>query len=196
MHEGEPKDLEDLLSRLEAAAAKEPKLSVGDLVDTVGKRSFGPFLLLCGLLGMSPVAGIPTAPSLIALMILLVAAQLAFGRRTIWLPRWLQRMSVKSQRVAKGARLMRKPAKVADRVAKPRLRALTGPFADRIVAVVCMAIALATPPLELLPFVAFVPALAVAVFGLGLIARDGLLVLLALAISVTALGLLGRQLLA
>lgn len=182
-------NLEDLLDKLQAAARKNgADLSAGELIDTIGRRSFGPLLLIGGILGMTPVSAIPTIPTVLALMTLLISGQLLFGRDSVWLPKWLSNLSVKADKVEKAARSIRKPARWVDKVIRPRLRFLTGPAGDRSAAAACVVIALAVPPLELLPFVAFVPFLAITVFGLGLIARDGLLVLIALLLSAGALG--------
>ncbi|HEX2561279.1 exopolysaccharide biosynthesis protein [Phenylobacterium sp.] len=182
-------DLEDLLGELRKAAdGNGPRVSVQEIMDAVGQRSFGPLLLLAGLLGMTPVAAVPGAPSMIALITLLVAGQLLIGRDAFWLPKFLLKRSVRADRLQKTVRVATKPARVVDRMVKPRLEALTGPVADRMVALVCVVLALSVPPLEFLPFVAFIPSAAIASFGLGLIARDGLLVLIAFAISAGALG--------
>ncbi|HEY8617467.1 exopolysaccharide biosynthesis protein [Phenylobacterium sp.] len=191
MAEHAAQDLEDLIHELDKAAEDcGPKVSVGEIIDTIGKRSFGPLLLLGGLLGMTPVAAVPSVPSIIALITILVSVQLLFGRKTIWIPRFLEKLSVKAERVKKTVQVTEKPARAVDRLVKPRLQGLTKPFADRIVALVCVLVALCVPPLELLPFAAFIPSLAIATFGLGLIARDGLLVLIAFAISTSALSLI------
>jgi len=196
MAEHAAQDLEDLLYELDqAAACGGPKVSVGEIMETVGKRSFGPLLLLGGLLGMTPVSAVPTVPSLIALITILVSVQLLFGRKSVWIPRFIEKLSVKTERVTKTVRVSEKPARVVDRLVKPRLQLLTKPFADRIVALVCVLVALCVPPLELLPFAAFIPSLAIATFGLGLLARDGLLVLIAFVISTSALGLIAWKLL-
>ena len=152
-------------------------------------------MLLAGLLGMTPVAAVPTAPTMLALITLLVAGQLLFGRKSFWLPGPLLRLSVKAGKVTKAARLARTPAGIVDRLIRPRLTVLTSPVADRVVAGVCVLIALCVPPLKLLPFAAFIPSFAIFVFGLGLIARDGLLILIAMIVSAGALGLLGYSLL-
>jgi hypothetical protein len=159
-------DLEGLLGELDKAArTKGPKISVGEIIDTIGKRSFGPLLLLAGVLGMTPVAAIPTAPSIIALITILISVQLLFGRKTIWIPRFLQKLSVKAERVRKAVQVMQKPAHFVDKLVRPRLQALTRPMADRLVALICVLLAICVPPLELLPFAAFVPSLAIATLG-------------------------------
>lgn len=191
-----PKDLEGLLNELNEVARKAgDKVSVREVYCAVGERSFGPLLLVAGLLGMTPVSAIPGAPTALALVTLLIAAQLLFGRRTLWLPKRLLDLSTPAGRLMTTVKVARKPARVIDRVVKPRLGFLTGRVADRIVAAACVLVALAVPPLELLPFVAFVPATAIAAFGLGLVARDGLLILVAFAASAGTLFLIARQLL-
>lgn len=196
MRENGPNDLTGLLDELQRAADDNgAKLSVGEILEAIGKRSFGPLLLLRGLLGMTPVAAVPSAPTIIAVLTLLVSVQLLFGRETIWIPRVLEKLSVKADRVRTAVKISRKPTRVVDRLVRPRLLTLTRPITDRIVAGVCALIALCVPPLEFLPFVAFVPSLAIAAIGLGLLARDGLLVLIALAVSSGALGLLAWNLL-
>lgn len=182
-------DLEDLLRELRKAAdGNGPRVSVEEIMDAVGHRSFGPLLLLAGLLGMTPVSAVPGAPSMIALITLLVASQLLIGRDSFWLPEFLLKRTVKADSLQKTVRAAASPARVVDRMVRPRLQVLTGPVADRIVALICVILALAVPPLEFLPFVAFIPSAAIATFGLGLIARDGLLVLIAFTISAGALG--------
>lgn len=184
-------DLEDVLRELEDAAKRNgEKVSVDELVESFGRRSFGPLLLLAGLLGMTPVAAIPTAPTLIAVITLLISLQLLFGRKSIWIPKFLGRLSVKSERVHKAVRVAQKPARVADKIVRPRLEALTRPAADRLVGLACALVALCVPPLELLPFVAFIPSLAIFAFGLALVARDGLIALIGFLATASVLGVL------
>jgi hypothetical protein len=188
------RDLEAVVGDLHRAASSNgAKVSVGEIVETIGKRSFGPLLLICGLLGMTPLAGIPTMPSLIALITVLIAGQLAAGRETIWIPKLIAKLSVKAPKVRKAADAARKPARIADRIARPRLPWLTTPAADRLVALACVLVALAVPPLELLPFVAFFPSLAIFAFGVGLVTRDGLIVLIALSLAAGVIGLIAWQ---
>jgi hypothetical protein len=189
----EPRNLVDLLDKLDGLADGGPKVSVEQVMDAVGRRSFGPLLLLAGLLGMTPVAAVPGAPTAIAATVLLVSGQLLFGRKSFWLPGPLLRARISTAKLQATARVARKPATIVDRWVKPRLQVLTRPIADRVVAGVCSLLAILTPPLELLPFVAFLPSSAVATFGLGLFSRDGLLILIALVVSAGALAFAAYQ---
>lgn len=189
-------DFEALLNELaRVATSSGRKVSVEDVYCAIGERSFGPLLLVVGLLGMTPVSAVPSAPTVLAVVTILIAGQLLLGRRTLWLPSPLLRLSISADKVKRAVKIARKPAHAVDRLARPRLTFLTGRIADRLVALACVLVAACVPPLELLPFVAFVPAAAIAAFGLGLVTRDGLVVLLALLLSGGALGLIAWQLL-
>ena len=93
--------LESVLRTLERTAEDNgAKVSVDEIVETFGARSFGPLLLLCGLLGMTPVSAIPTAPTVLAVIVILIAGQMVFGREAIWIPRFIGKLSVKAERLA------------------------------------------------------------------------------------------------
>ena len=66
---------------------------------------------------------------------------------------------------------------------RPRLTFLTSAAATRVVAAFCVLIALGMPPMEMIPFSANLAGAALAAFGLALIARDGLLALIAFAFT-------------
>jgi hypothetical protein len=63
-----------------------------------------------------------------------------------------------------------------------RLPWLTGYIGIRVTALICLLIALAMPPMEFIPFSANGAGLALALLGLGLVARDGLVLLLGFAL--------------
>lgn len=51
-HDNPPTNLEELLDRLDEAAEEEDDVTLDTVMDEVGRRSFGPLLLLTGLLMM------------------------------------------------------------------------------------------------------------------------------------------------
>ncbi|WP_280571181.1 exopolysaccharide biosynthesis protein, partial [Chromohalobacter sp. 296-RDG] len=115
--------------------------------------------------------------------VLLVAGQLLVGRRTFWLPRWLLKRSVSCAKLDKAVTWMRKPARAIDRLLKPRLTWLTQRAGTYLVALFCFLIALAMPLMEVVPFSANGAGLALMMFGLSLMANDGLWALLALILT-------------
>ena len=55
-------------------------VSVGDLLNAVGRRAYGPVLLLLGFISISPLTIIPGASVLMALITLIFAIQMVIGR--------------------------------------------------------------------------------------------------------------------
>lgn len=187
--------LNQILDQMERMAERESKVSLEEVLDCVGERSFGPLLLVPGLAALTPLGVVPGLPTVAAILVLLVAGQLLLGRKTFWLPRFLLTRSVKADHFRRSMGTARKATGWVDRVLRPdRLRPFTGKAASRIIAAVCCVTALAMPPLELVPFGVAAPASAVTAFGLGLVARDGLLVLIGLTAAVATVGLIGYAL--
>ncbi|MBO6783035.1 MAG: exopolysaccharide biosynthesis protein [Alphaproteobacteria bacterium] len=168
-------NLEDVVDTLRDLADREEEVSVGDVQDAVGQRSFAPFLLICGLIVMSPLGGIPGVPTVFAFIILLTAGQLLIGRNHFWLPDVLTDRSVDDNKLRKAAEKLESPARWVDKVIKPRLTVLTDGPAAYVVAAACVALALAMPPLEAVPFAVAAPAAAITAFSLALVAHDGVL---------------------
>jgi hypothetical protein len=186
---GKAQDLEDLLDELsETAKTSGKKITAGEIYEAVDARTFGPLLLTAGLLGLTPISTVPTAPTTLAVVVALTAGQMVLGRKTLWLPRWILRLSVDADKLQVAVEVARKPARAVDRLLRPRLQVLTSGVAARVAALACLIVAFITPPLELVPFATFLPASVISVFGLGLVARDGLLVLVAICGTAAALG--------
>jgi hypothetical protein len=86
-------------------------------------------------------------------------------------------------------------ARGIDWVTRPRLSWLTEGAFTYAIAAACVLIALVIPPLEFVPFAATAPAVAITLFGLGLIARDGAVMALAFGFSAASFFLAARSLL-
>jgi hypothetical protein len=175
----------ELLDRLDAAAEKHEPTSIGDVLDEVGHRSFGPLLLLAGLVMIAPGVGdIPGVPILMGLVVILSAGQLLLGRDHVWLPGWLLRRSVAHDKVQKVVGWLRPVGRFLDRWSRPRLARLTHGTGLFVAAAACVVIAAGTPLMEVVPFSANIAGIAITAYGLALIAADGVLAILALAFSV------------
>ena len=112
-----------------------------------------------------------------ALPLMIVSAQMVLGRSSPWFPARIDRRGVKKSELE---RLIAKMAGLEariERVLKPRIASLTAPTATRLIGVVCFLLAiLAAIPI---PLFHMAPAAAILLFGLALIYRDGVLVIVA-----------------
>lgn len=186
----EPKNLEELLDRIGDAVRDRDEISLGMILDEVGRRSFGPLLLLAGLITLAPVIGdIPGVPTIMALLVLLIALQVLFRQEHVWLPGWLLRRSVERGKLQKSLEWLRRPARFIDRFLRPRFTALTHDGGAYLIAIVCALVAVAMPVMEVVPFSANGAGAVLTAFGLSLIARDGLMALLAFGFMAATIGL-------
>ncbi|MBB5517724.1 exopolysaccharide biosynthesis protein [Amphiplicatus metriothermophilus] len=171
---------EDAATAGEAAPDQAPATaSLGDVMDRLDERAFGFLLLLLALPCCLPFVYV--LPQIVALPMLALAGQLAAGRQHPWLPKRLRarRFSIPAFRavVERSAGY----ARWVERLARPRLAAVTGRLGLRLVGALMIApcLSILTP----LPSTNTVPGIGVAIAALGLIERDGALVILGLVIG-------------
>lgn len=153
------------------------EVSVEDLLQAVGQRSFGPILLLLGFVAASPITIIPGATWIVSVAICPICVQILFGFQRPWIPKNAQHFKFKRQLITSSIDTALPWARQLDRFIKPRFTFLTrSPFLQ-FVALICLASALITFPLGLVPFGPLLPSLAIMMFGLALTARDGVVLL-------------------
>ncbi len=188
-------NLEQLLDRIDKAANDRERVSLDAIVEAVGNRSFGPLLLVAGVVTLSPLSGIPGMATTMAVLVLLIAVQLLCGREHFGLPRWLLKRSVARDKLGKALKWLRPPARFIDRGLRPRLTVFVHRTGTYVIAIVCVFIAAGMPAMELVPFSATGAGAALTAFGLSLIARDGVLALLAFVFTAIIFGVVVYNLL-
>lgn len=187
----EPDGLVSLLQLLANVREEGASVRLGTVLDLVGRRSFGPMLLLAGLITVAPLIGdIPGVPTLIGIFVFLIALQLMLGRDHFWLPGFLLEREIRRQTLHKAVVWMMPTARFIDRFLRPRLTFLVNGGASYGAALLAMLVALLMPMMEFIPFSANAAGLTLTVFGLALIARDGLLALIAFALTGLSLGVI------
>ncbi|MFP4251150.1 MAG: exopolysaccharide biosynthesis protein [Guyparkeria sp.] len=192
----EPEGLVGLLQLLANIREQGESVRLATVLDLVGRRSFGPMLLLAGLVTIAPVIGdIPGVPTLIGVFVFLVALQLMLGREYFWMPEFLLDRRIRRQTLHKVVVWMTPTARFVDRFLRPRLTFLVNGGARYGVAVLAMMVAILMPLMEFVPFSANIAGATLTVFGLALISRDGLLALFAFVLTGVSFGVVGWALL-
>ncbi|WP_234905840.1 exopolysaccharide biosynthesis protein [Affinirhizobium pseudoryzae] len=177
----------DLLTMIDELGDRQRNVSVHDIREEIGERSFGPFLLVPAVIEMSPIGGIPGLPTALAVIISLFAVQILFGAQNLWLPQFVEKRTIDGKRLKSAMDTMMPVARFIDRFLKPRLKWLTKPPWVQVAAALSILICCTVPPLELIPFASTAPMGAIALFGLSLMARDGLLTVIAGLVSLSAI---------
>ncbi|MGQ0532074.1 MAG: exopolysaccharide biosynthesis protein [Caulobacteraceae bacterium] len=173
-----PDGLADVLDELSHNVNRDSELNgirLGVLISAVGRRSYGPLLLIIGLIAISPATILPFMTTIVAAITLLIAVQMALGFKRPWLPKRV--LDIRVPRRAFFAFLDR-ARPIVERMDGVWLRErvtfmAAPPFVNAVALCVCAA-ALITFPLSLIPFAPLAPGIAIILFGLGMTARDGL----------------------
>lgn len=159
------------------------RLSFSELATQLHARAWGGLLFIFAAINMLPLP--PGTSAFFAIPILIVSAQMVFGRTSPWFPARIDRRGVTKPELQRLVGKIGWLETRVERIFKPRLARLTGPTATRLIGLVCFLLALvAAIPV---PLFHVAPATAILLFGLALIYRDGLLVVAAAVASVLAI---------
>lgn len=150
------------------------------MLDMLGERAFALAMLLFALPNCIPM--VPPIPLISGLLIAFFAVQMIAGRRTPWLPRALLDWSVDRADAARVLDRARPFIARIERVLSQRAEALTVPPGLRLVGVALFFFAIAL--LVAAPIVGQIPlGVAIALAGIGITERDGVVVIAGLAIG-------------
>ena len=180
-----PEPLSETLRKLPDLPA-EP-LNVRAIADAVADRSLGAILTLFAIVNCIP--GPPGTSFILGLPVVIVAAQMLAGQRTIWLPRRIADVAI--PRAGFGRALARILPWLAyiEKFLKPRAWPLSRLAGERLVGTVSLllGIIIVLP----IPMANGVTAFAVALLGLALSERDGIWLLAGLVVAMAAALLAG-----
>ncbi len=180
----EPGEATQRLRRLSEHATAAGSVSFDELLSTMGRASIAFAILILALPALTPIPG--PFGFVFGSCLALVSLQILAGYRRIWLPSFLGRRRVSAETIAL---ILRYTAPLVTRIEaflkRNRMRHLAGPRAQALlgVPVLLLAIAVALP----IPFGNFLPVGALVMIALGLMERDGLVIMMGLALGVIAL---------
>lgn len=183
----ETDSISDVVAGLKDIAQNNSEISVRDVTAEFGDRSFAPFILILALIGLLPTGTIPGAPTAVAFTIIMVAGQMVFARKHIWIPGFIANRSVPADKLQGANDTLDWIATKLDAIAKGRLQFLVRGAGMQVVGAIIVVLCGFVPMLEVVPFAAAGPFAAIALLSLSLIVRDGLVMLIATALALTAL---------
>lgn len=171
-------ELTEVVDELEQASEGGDTVEVGHLLDALDHRGYGPALAVLPLIELTPIGGVPGFPTFLALTLAILAVRLLMGYEHFWAPEWVRRRRLNASRVIKSMEWLKPVSLRIDAKLHERLLRFAGPAGRRAACIVILLLLLTVPPLELVPFATSGPMIVIAIFGLGLLYRDGLLMLL------------------
>lgn len=179
----EAKSLSDIIDELveKSESEEDGDLAIGEVLDEFAGRLFGPLILVPAIAIVSPLGMIPTVPTTMGLVVVLVAGQALFGMKRPWLPKFISDRSVQADTFKEKMEKFGPWVTWIDKFTAPRLRyVVTGPM-KYVMAFLAILVAFTLPPLEFLPYAAILPGATLFFLGLAITSEDGLLGLISIA---------------
>jgi len=161
-------------------AQGEAKITVGEIVELIGRVSFAPLLVVPAVALVSPLSGIPLFSTTMGIIIFLVAIQMMLKRKSLWLPGWVLRMRASRQFVRSAFEKSHSFVRWLDRRTETRLTILAHEPLVFFPQLLCVLSGLILPFMELVPFSSSMIGMAVALLGIGIFARDGAFIMIAM----------------
>ncbi|MFC3629419.1 exopolysaccharide biosynthesis protein [Paracoccus angustae] len=188
--------LSEVLDQLEDAAHGD-SITVRQVVEKLGQKSFASLILIFALVAVSPASAIPGLTSMVAAIVFILMVQMIFGRDSVWLPDVIMRRELSAEKLRGGIGWLRKPIGFVERFLKERLTWLLHRPWLYLPQLLVLALTLFMPFMEVIPTSGSIAAAVIALFAAGLLTRDGglvalsLVVLLAVPVAVWQFGFSG-----
>jgi hypothetical protein len=154
-------------------AKDDPKLYLGELVNAFGERGFGALMVFFGLVN-AIASPIPGSTTILGAPMLLICLQLVIRRDQLWMPKWALKSSLPRENYRATIGRVRKPLLAVERLSRPRLGFMSSEVAEVLIGIVTTLLTV----IVMLPIFGgnLFPSLFVALFGFGLMQRDGVLI--------------------
>ncbi|HEX2257492.1 MAG TPA: exopolysaccharide biosynthesis protein [Afifellaceae bacterium] len=168
--------LSEVLDQLEATA-HDDSITVQEIMEHLGRKSFAALILVFSLLSASPASAIPGLTTMVALAVAIMVVQMLAGRDCLWLPRYLAERRLPTERLCRAVAWLRRPVAYAERFFKARLSFFVKRPGIFLTLAVMLTITAFMPLMEVIPTSGSIASAAIAFFAAAILTRDGALVL-------------------
>lgn len=165
--------LEDASRRYQESAEAD-RVSIGELMEVLHERGFGILLIICVIPACIPLP-LPFT-GVVGFPLMWLSLQMIWGADHPWLPSWINRRTFKrnvlAMMVSKASPMMRK----IEKLLRPRMAFASSESGEKVMGLLCFIFAFCI--LIPLPWTNLIPGYGILVMSLGLISRDGVIMLL------------------
>jgi hypothetical protein len=161
-------------------------VTVSELMHALHERGFGILLIIFVLPNCVPIPT-PGFVSLTAIPLFLVAWQMIQGRDYPWVPSWLGRKTIRRTLLAKLVEAAAPRMKRIEKILRARMAFAASETGEKLIGLwsIPLIISIAIP----LPWTNFLPGCGILVMALGLLSRDGVVIIIGGLIGLAGLAL-------
>lgn len=163
------------------------RVTLSELLHSLHERGFGLLMLFLALPNCVPLPSPPGVSTLLSIPLLFLSVQMVLGYDSPRLPTKIANRSISRSFLAKMVSYASPKLKKIELLLKPRFSFASTPRGEKILGFfwLLFAISIAVP----LPMSNFVPGVGIAISALGLLSRDGVIIILGIAIGIAGLAL-------
>ncbi len=177
-----PRRLSQVFAKITSDAGE--RVTIASILDALGDRSFAALLVMFAIFNLIPLP--PPSSAVLGLPLLVVAGQLTWGSKRAWLPKFMAEKSISAEQFrAIMDRVIPRLVQL-EKLIRPRYWPFWRKRGDRIIGT--MSFLLATIVTLPIPLGNWLPAFSVALLGLALSERDGILFGIGSAVAIASLG--------
>lgn len=167
------------------AGIKSDKVNVTDICNYLSKYNFGTLLFFFSLPVLFPLPA--PLPSILAVPLIFVSMQMFIGRSTLWIPLFFQKIFLRKSLLTKVTKITTPAIHRIEAMIRPRLVIFCTPKFQKFAGLMCLIFSCAV--LIPLPFTNFLPCVGIAFISIGLIGRDGVMIIIGMVIGTFGLAL-------
>lgn len=152
------------------------EIKVVTLVKAMHEKGFGLLMMILVLPNCIPIPIPPGGSTVFSVPLLFLTIQMVCGRRSPWLPEWLKQKHISQSFMLKLLNIVSPRLNKLERMMKPRMAFAETKVGEKLTGMfwLLFSISIAVP----LPMTNFIPGVGILISSLGLIGRDGYVMLL------------------
>ena len=157
-----------------------PTVTIAVLSNALSGRAYGMLLLVLALPNLIPIPA-PGLSAIVGAPLILITLQMMLGLKSLWLPNFIGKRTLKTEQLRRVCIRVVPVMKKLELLTSPRLEFLAKPPADRVIGLICALLSLVI--MMPVPFGNAFPALAICLFAIGILQRDGVFIIAGLFIT-------------
>lgn len=172
-----PAALPKVVDGLQSAAQDAEAVTLGQLTKKIGAQGHAPLLMVLAVLMILPTGMIPGIGGALGTLIAIIGVQILLGRQGVWLPSFLARREISADTICALTRRIRPVADWLKRHMQARWNCLSESTSSRaLISVILIVTGGSLIVLGAIPIAVPLLGLPLAVFALGILGRDGVVV--------------------
>ena len=152
------------------------RVTIKHLLHGLRHRGFALLMLVLVLPNCVPVPIPPGGSTILSVPLLFIAIQMIWGRNSPWMPEWLTKKSMEQRTIDKIIKIATPRLRWVEKFLHPRFNFTSSKAGERFIGCIWLifAISIAVP----LPMTNFIPGIGTLIMALGMLGRDGIVVII------------------